>query len=443
MSLDPRVRRALELALRLAAFALLAWALWTALRRREHGRREIIRVSEAPSRLGTLGRDPRLVALHVAVDSAPRATPLAWLAALRRSGVAVGWSGDVPPLAASLDPVADPARGVRLGVAAPDRGRVIVRDDAGAIDTLSIGAGGDGGASIALPFVSGAVRASDGAFVAAPSRADSLVLRGVLIVGAAGWEAKFAAAALEERGWRVSTELAVAPGATVVQDVAALDTARFAAVIVLDTIPASIAADIARFVRRGGGLVLAGAAARTPGLAALAPGRVGDRVAARPILVADSVGPSTLGAYPIVALAPGAVAVARRGRTVTMAAMRVGAGRVVQTGIDESWRWRMEGPESGVAAHRAWWSSLVAAVGYAPTIPRPAPPRASPASDTARSASDELLDAPRARLVDALGAPSAPLAATPTSVALSPWLLAAALLLLLLEWGSRRLRGAP
>ena len=438
MSIDPRLRRALELVLRIAAFALLAWALWTALHRREHRRGEIIRVSEAASRLPVLTRDPHLVSVHAEIDSAPRATSLAWLAALRRGGVAVGWSGDVPALAASLEPVADPARGVRLAVAAPAP-RVAVSDDAGVVDTL---APRGGGASIALPFVSGTVRASSGAFVATPAPADSLALRGVMIVGAAGWEGKFAAAALEERGWRVATRISVAPGAMVVQDVAPLDTSHFAAVIVLDTISPAVAADIGRFVGKGGGLVLAGAAARTPGLAAVAPGRAGDRVAARAILVADSVGPSTLGYYPIVGVKPTALPVASRGRSVAAAAMRVGAGRVVQTGIDESWRWRMEGPETGLAAHRVWWSSLVAAVAYAPPVPRAFESSVINASDSTRSPAVDALDAPRARLVDALGAPSTPPRLSASS-ALSPWLLAVALLLLLLEWGSRRLRGAP
>ena len=102
--------------------------------------------------------------------------------------------------------------------------------------------------------------------------------------------------------------------------------------------------------------------------------------------------------------------------------------------IDESWRWRMEGPADGVAAHRAWWSSLVAAVAYAPTVPRPI---------RVDALGDDGLDAPRARLVDALGEPTAPDAAPVRGAALRPWVLVAALLLLLLEWASRRLRGAP
>ena len=430
MSIDPRVRRALELALRIAAFALLAWALWTALHRRDRQRGAVIRVSSAPARLAALGRDPTLVALHVGIDSAPRATSLDWLAALRRAGVAVSWSGDVPPLAASLEPVADPAGGARLALAAPPSGPpVAVSDDAGVVDTL-VPRGG--GASLGLPFVSGTVRAAAAAIVAVPAPADSLALRTVLIVGEAGWEGKFAAAALEERGWRVATRLAVAPGAAVVQSAAPLDTARFGAVIVLDTTAGAAAPAIERFVRQGGGLVLAGAAARTRGLAALAPGTVGDRVPARAILVADSVGPSTLGGYTIGALRPAAVPIAWKGRSVTAAVMRVGAGRVLQTGLDESWRWRMEGADGGVVAHRAWWSSLVAAVAYAPVIaPKPA---IAPATDA--------LAAPRARLVDALGA-ATPMARSAGDAERSPWVVAIALVLLLLEWGSRRLRGAP
>jgi hypothetical protein len=110
----------------------------------------------------------------------------------------------------------------------------------------------------------------------------------------------------------------------------------------------------------------------------------------------------------------------------------VDAGRVVQTGYDETWRWRMSGGEEAVAAHREWWSRLVAAVAYAPLVPRASAP----------SALDET---PLASLIDALG-PAAPLDSRlvpRTNDARITWTLFALVVAsLLAEWTSRRLRGA-
>ena len=47
-------------------------------------------------------------------------------------------------------------------------------------------------------------------------RADTTARLGaVVIIGRAGWEAKFVAAALEERGWSVRLRVSVAPGIVV------------------------------------------------------------------------------------------------------------------------------------------------------------------------------------------------------------------------------------
>lgn len=112
---------------------------------------------------------------------------------------------------------------------------------------------------------------------------------------------------------------------------------------------------------------------------------------------------------------------------ITSAARRVGAGRVVQLAYEDTWRWRLQGGDGAVAAHRAWWTRAVAAA--------VAPPLSAPF--TAPGAEG----APMARLVDALGPPSdRPAPAAPRG--LPPWLLPAICMILLVEWGSRRLRGA-
>jgi hypothetical protein len=108
-------------------------------------------------------------------------------------------------------------------------------------------------------------------------------------------------------------------------------------------------------------------------------------------------------------------------------------GRVVQAGYRDSWRWRLEGAPG---AHRAWWSALASAVAYAPTALVPSTP-------TALSADP----APYAGLVDAIGTPTPRAgggAAVPDpGVPLARWPLFLAILgLLLLEWASRRARGA-
>ncbi|HEY0970737.1 MAG TPA: hypothetical protein VGE02_07165, partial [Gemmatimonadales bacterium] len=134
-----------------------------------------------------------------------------------------------------------------------------------------------------------------------------------------------------------------------------------------------------------------------------------------------------------VAVRADAVPLETRGGSVAVAARRVGAGRVVQLGYDETWRWRMAGAEGAPAAHRAWWSGLVAAAAYAPR-----------GSDAAAV----LDDAPVARLIAALGAPSAELAdgATEGRGAVErgapAWIFPLVAIILLAEWASRRLRGA-
>jgi hypothetical protein len=123
---------------------------------------------------------------------------------------------------------------------------------------------------------------------------------------------------------------------------------------------------------------------------------------------------------------------------VMVAARRVGIGRVAQIAYDESWRWRMEGAAGALEAHRGWWSSMVASVAHASPATGDSLPQAAAASESTADA------APLAHLYDALGEPTpAPPAGAPAHLPRDTrWFLPVILLALLLEWSSRRLRGA-
>ena len=433
-------RRAVEIALRLAALALLALALVRATRPAAPAAPETASGSQLEGALvrWSLGAPP---AAHAALDSAPAPSARDWLAALRRAGTPVGWSGErIATSAVEAVPEADPVGGVRVLVAAPPGSRVRIGDASGVVDSVELrGAGG----GLALPAAVGPLSALADGSAARTLVRDSLSLRPVLVLGAAGWEAKFVLAALEERGWRVAARLAVAPGVEVAQEPGgapgpgraappvALDTARFSAVIVLDSTAAPYAERVARYVRQGGGAVVAGPAAGLTVIAGVLPGAPGRRRAG----VAGALGGDTprrgLALTPVARLSGGALALERSDAAVAVAARRVGPGRVVQVGYEDTWRWRMGGAGDAVAAHRAWWSRLVASVAYA-----------GRSSSTLPASLD---DAPRAHLVAALGAPSpAPAAAPARNERATDWLILWLLVVALGgEWASRRLRGAP
>ena len=386
-------------------------------------------------------------AAHAALDTLPDATTRAWLAALAAAGTRVTWhAARAPALAANVERVADPAGGARADVVAPDGAGVVVADALGLLDSARAASGGamfrltDAGPGLAVR-VDGAV-ARVGPPAAAPR------LGAALVVGRAGWEGKFTAAALQERGWTVRTGFTVAPGVVVGGDSAApvphLDTSAVAVVVALDSSAAPLAPALARYVRSGGGLVLAGEAALAPGLAALAP--------ATPALTAVDESAGTL--RPLERPRDDAVPLASRTvggtRALVAAARRVGAGRVVQIADEATWRRRLRADDAAPAAHRAWWAQVVAAAAYAgapradtsatPVIPAEAGTLlAAPASDPA----------PLAATIAALGPPSA--ATEPAREAGAPHergsvpdavLVPLALAALTAEVASRRLRGA-
>ncbi|HUQ83604.1 MAG TPA: hypothetical protein VM076_20800 [Gemmatimonadaceae bacterium] len=426
-----RVRVSAELVLRGVALVALAALLWRALQPPAVEGTRLASDAQLASALGrwTYERPARA---HVVLDRAPDPRTRDWLRALASAGTAVQWSSSRPLGATAVvaEPTAEPYGATRVRLAAASGTPVTVGDAAGLIDTLPRG----GASELELRSVAGSVRATGATFVATTTARDSVSLRPVLVLGTAGWESKFTIAALEERGWRVASRVRVAPNVEITQGpLGAIDTSRYAAVVLLDSSAVSAAVGLARYVRDGGGVVLAGTVARSSAAAALAAGGVGRRIAGVAGAVTTSEPRTGLGVFPVVALKRDAVPLESRDDAVTVAARRVAAGRVIQLGYDETWRWRMAGGDEAAAAHREWWSRLVSSVAYAPLVRR-------------ASAGDVALDeAPLASLMDALG-PSTPIGASATPDGddrrSTRILFALAVGGLLLEWASRRLRGA-
>lgn len=420
--LSPRSR--FEFACRTGAFAALGWMLGVSLLPVvTHG---VARATgeNLSTQLAAWTKSPASVALHADLIAAPSAPFVDWLAALRRSGHAVSWSGAVPAVAMSGEALPDPNGGVRIDIAGPRGASVLVRDEVGVIDSLRInGVGG----SATVPIVVGALSALVGdqrTGIAAP---DSSRVRSIVVIGDAGWEGKFIVSALEERGWPIVARFAVAPNVDVTEGSASvLDTSRVAAVVAVDTSIQAYGPVLDRFVHSGGGLILAGLASKAPSVASLSPGVLGARV--RPAVEpADTISLGSTGFYPVSLNAKDAIALDRRPAGIAVAARRVGAGRVLQVGFDDSWRWRMAGGPGSERAHREWWSRVVNAVAYVPP-------------STAASSLGE--SAPLVRLVDALGGPrQVPGRSTRGALIDSRILMAFMMLCLLAEWTSRRMRG--
>jgi hypothetical protein len=424
-------RRIGEQLLRAASLVLLAWMAWSLLQTAPSApttvvTRERTLAAELPA--WTVGRAPHRA--HVIFDTVPGKATRDWLRALERTGTALGWSAPgIPALAVEVEPAAEPRGGARVLVSAPGDPLVTLRDDLGALDSAT---GNGGGVVFALPRLEGTAHAATGAQVARAPLTDSLRLGGVVVIGRASWETRFVAEALEERGWRVELRQVIAPGLEALRGRAAsLDTSRVAAVIAADSTATREAGRIAAFVRSGGGLVLLADAARAPALAALAPGRVDAAVRPTQLAFVADAPRRALVLHPIRAIRGDAVPLERGPSGIAAAARRVGDGRVVLLGYEDTWRWRLSGGPDAPAAHRDWWSRVVASVAYRTELPI-AHERTGDAS-------------PLASLVDALGpASTEPDAAEggQTATTLPVWMLALVSAMLLAEWGSRRLRGA-
>ena len=425
---ETRVR--IEQVLRGIVIVVLAVLLWQSLRQQAGvGGKTITALASSGKALAAwsaVARAPE--SIHLQFDSVPSKIERAWLGALAGAGSAVRWSGDLAPVMIDAQPVASPAGGTKVLVAAPTGSSVVVSDDVGMIDTLRAL---NYGAALTLNSVAGRLSGRVKGSAASTIPRDSLALHKLLVIGDAGWESKFVTAALEEEGWKVDAFIRVAPGVDVTQGSAALlDTTRYSAVIALDGAASPYANRIIEYARTGGGVILAPQAASLDAMTPLRAGAVSR--ATSEARANQSGGTVNLALAPITALRNDAVAIDKRSGAVAIAARRIWAGRVMQLGYEDTWRWRMGGGDGAVRDHRIWWTGLVSNVAHAPRVPRA----------TAVTSTDE---APLAGLVAAIGPRVSTAAIANLSTNTSDpnaWLLVLLVLALLGEVTSRRLRGA-
>lgn len=382
--------------------------------------------------------------VHYLASQVPSDTNRALMSAANVAGIAVSWTDSTKDGAVALESRAlvDPRGGYSLRVAAPNGALVAIRDSLGLID--SVRAAGGGG-TVVVGRLAGTVSAaslSARASVAAPA---PHTIRKILLFAEPGWEAKFTTAALEERGWTVEARYAIGKNVAVTQGAPiAPDTSRYAAVIALDSSAASHAAAIRRYALSGGGVIIAGPATTLREFGNMLPGRAGERQPGVPGALETETPLMGLAWRPITPDSDAAIVARspRNGNTnsASIVARRFGAGRVVESAYDGVWEWRMAGPDGSIDAHRQWWSSLVSSVAFAPglvgenfgveslRVPD-APGSAAPYADA------------RARL----GKSSAMPTIEANVASGTPWeliLMLVAVVSLLAEWGSRRLRGA-
>jgi hypothetical protein len=262
----------------------------------------------------------------------------------------------------------------------------------------------------------------------------------VLVLGAATWESRFLIAALEESGWPVDAAVSLSPRVTITQGPARLPSrARHSIVVLLPGAPASAVALLPAFVRSGGGLVIVGEAARAAGLAPLRAGAPGSTLSGEAGAEASDEPRHGLDLVPMATLCDGSVPLESRDGRVAVAARRIGAGRVIQVGYDNSWLWRMGGNDDSPVAHRRWWTALLSGIVA----------QRAPISRVATTLPFDTLDAaPLAALARDLGLPvirsasavSAP-SQSPVAVLDPRWLLTLALITLVASWALRRWRG--
>jgi hypothetical protein len=425
-SLADRARAALETLLRVVVLALLAWLLISALRVQRHGAIARATTATLAQQLAAWSTSESPSAAHVRIEHPPDGRQRDWLAAFAGAGTNVGWDGpSFIATAISIEPRVDPARGADVSVAAPENTVVALSDTLGVLDSARTSRTG---VRAYVPKVRGIVDANITPVVARAAMRDSVGLRKLLLIGQAGWEAKFTLAALEERGWIVDAHIIVSPKGDVRQGkIAGIDTAQYAAVLAIDSTAARYADRITTFVKQGGGLLVWAPAARAHGLAELAPGGGVASVIADDLDVPpDSAPRSVLELAPITALRADAVVLERRGGDVSLAARRIGRGRVLETGYINSWRWRMAGGSDAPARHREWIAGLVATVA---------------AGSYHEIAAAPANVAPLATLIDKLGPPTGVSAAGLDPAMLAQWVFGIICASLLLEWASRRIRG--
>ena len=429
MPLRAEMRRSAEWLLRAALVAALALALW---RETHH---VVISGSTRIAVANTVDREitralatPATTTVDLLMDGGLSRAQRDALVALRRTGIAVQWHGAYPALALEVVREREPDARARVMLVGNERAEIALADSAGSLDVVRAGPG----ATINVGTLVGVVRATLGAYTAQTLASAGTRRGAVLVLSHAGWEGKFVMSALSEAGWVVRARIPVAPNVDVRDDgLLPLDTARYDAVVALDSSATEFAPAIARFVAQGGGLVAVGDAMSIDALRGIVPAQPGTRRPGRILLAEDTLTPADLPVRPLADLRHDALTLEKEAAGVTLAARRAGMGRVLAVGYDESWRWRMLGGTSGVVAHRAWWSRAVGSV---------APEREGGAVVQNGDA------APRAALIDALGPPLATVPALSHATAnntLPLMLLTVIVLVLLAEIGSRRFRGAP
>lgn len=421
-----KVARSAEVLLRVVVIGLLSWYLIQVIRARRHGPEEqasSASLRQSLARWSTVSEPERV---HVALGHPPSGVERDWLAALPAAGTQVLWSGpSLAPTAIAVEPRADPAGGANVSVAAPESAMVVLSDTLGVLDSARATAAG---VHAVIPKPRATADAVVGPVVARAALRDSLHLGRLLVIGSASWETKFAVVALEERGWKVDAHIVVSPKGDVRQgEIAAIDTARYSAVLAVDSTAGRYGERIARFVQQGGGLVLWAPATQARSLARIAPGAAGKLIEDEGEAPSDSAPREALGLAPVERLTDDAIVLERRGADVSIAARRVGQGRVIETGYTSSWRWRMAGGDDAPSRHREWIAGLVASVAYTGRTNVAAPPTDA---------------APLASLIDRLG-PAAPewKEAGLDHEIVARWVFGVLCAALLLEWASRRIRG--
>jgi hypothetical protein len=432
-----------ERTLRLVAMIALACAAWPLWRGPHVTDGETLAPVPLPadSTLAAWLAEPSRTALALTLAEVPAQPVRALLQAGRQAGVGVTWSEPpagtlLPALAVSAEARPTPTGGRVVRAALAGEHTLTLADALGWLDSVRM----QQGTTWRVPGDAASFTVQAGDTRAIARVLTGAVVRRVRLYGTPGWETRFTTRALEEAGWLVDASLPLAP--RVAMQVGAPsppDTARYGAVLALDSVAWRDASAIARFVREGGGLLLAPAAADGAPAALPTVGGVGPLVSGIPGAVRTA---RPLDGLPFRAVRPlreDAVVLARRtvtpDRAVALAARRVGAGRVLQLGWTDTWEWRQLGDDSAVVAHRVWWDDLLARVVRRPVDARdqdtggPLPGDAAPLADLV------------ARIGPADGEP--PFEPAPAQPARpdARWA-ALALALLVFEWWARRLRGA-
>lgn len=383
--------------------------------------------------------------LVLSLDVLPASDVRAALGSMYAARLPLQWrdSTSARGLAVSVSRAAAPGAPLTVRMSGSPSTPSVLRDAGGVLD--SVAPNSSGTMSWQLQSATAPLRAQQRGSSATATLPGDAPSRRLFVLGDPGWESKFVVAALEEGGWSVDGTFRISPTGTVVVGVPQkLDTARYAAVIVLDSMAVDAAA-LTRFVARGGGLVLGGDALRMPSLAALRPARAIERrggIAGALLTDAPRRGLEAWEVQPSIDAVLLQVDTGDHAHAEpAMLARRVEAGRVVAMPYRDTWRWRMQGSDAGADEHRAWWNSAVMAavpsIGAAPVTEDVFPGAAAPYAD----------------LVARIGAPTAIPATSREAAAFSrttgsdrsrplqPILFCGALLLLLAEWSSRRLRG--